>query len=147
MTLTIPQVASVSISNFTMGTSTNPGNFSASLQGTATLNYSVRVPKNGSPNAKITVQAASTSATPGGSSSTAPAVSAFEYSATASGSGVTPSSSWQSLSGSTAGTLVTFASGTKVDASTATVNFRVADSPTFDADTFTLPLTFTISSQ
>ena len=147
MTLTVPQVASVSISNFTVGTSTNPGNFASTLQGTATLNYSVRVPKSGSPNAKITVQSASSSATAGTSSSTAPSVTAFEYSTTASGSGVTPNSSWQALSGSTAGTLITFASGTKVDAGSATVNFRVSDSPTFDADTFTLPLTFTISSQ
>jgi hypothetical protein len=147
MTLTIPQVASISISNFTIGTSSNPGNFASTLQGTATLNYSVRVPKTGSPNAKITVQSASTSATPGTSASTAPAVSSFEYSASGSGTGVTPTSSWQGLSGTTAGTVMTFASGTKIDAGTATLNFRIADSPTFDADTFTLPLTFTISSQ
>jgi hypothetical protein len=34
-----------------------------------------------------------------------------------------------------------------VNAGTATASFRVTDSPTYDADTFTLPLTFTISSQ
>jgi len=147
MTLTVPQVASVSVSNFTMGTSTNPGNFASTLQGTASLNYSVRVPRGGSPNAKITVQAASTSTTPGSSGSVSPAVSAFEFSTSASGSGVTPNSSWQGLSGTTANTLVTFAAGTKINAGTATVNFRVTDSATFDADTFTLPLTFTISSQ
>lgn len=147
MTLTVPQVASVSVSNFTVGTSVNPGNFSSTLQGSASLTYSVRVPKGGSPNAKITVQSASTSTTPGTAGSASPAVNAIEFSAAAAGSGVTPNGSWQGLSGSTAGTLLTFAAGTKVSAGTATVNFRVTDSATFDADTFTLPLTFTISSQ
>jgi len=148
MTLTVPQVASISVSNFTMGTAANPGDFGSTLQGNVTLNYTVRVPQSGSPNAKITVQSASTSLTAGASSSsTAPGVSSIQYSASASGSGVTPTSSWQNLSGTTAGTLVTFSAGTKVNSGTATASFRVTDSPTYDADTFTLPLTFTISSQ
>ena len=148
MTLTVPQVATISVSNFTMGTAANPGDFGSTLQGNVTLNYTVRVPQSGSPNAKITVQSASTSLTAGASSSsTAPGVSSIQYSASASGSGVTPTSSWQNLSGTTAGTLVTFSAGTKVNSGTATASFRVTDSPTYDADTFTLPLTFTISSQ
>jgi hypothetical protein len=147
MTLTVPQVASISVSNFTIGTSTNPGNFASTLQGNVTLNYTVRVPQGGSPNAKITVQSSSTSLTAGTSGSTAPGVTSIQYSAAASGTGVTPTTSWQNLSGTTAGTLVTFAAGTKVNSGTATASFRVTDSPTYDADTFTLPLTFTISSQ
>ena len=147
MTLTVPQVATISVSNFTMGTSTNPGSFGSTLEGAVTLNYTVRVPQGGSPNAKITVQSASTSLTAGTSNSTAPGVSNIQYSSSASGTGVTANSSWQSLSGTTAGSLVTFAAGTKVNSGTATANFRVADSPTYDADTYTLPLTFTISSQ
>ena len=147
MTLTVPQVATISVSNFTMGTSSNPGSFGSTLEGNVTLNYTVRVPQGGSPNAKITVQSATTSLTAGTGASTAPTVGSIQYSSSASGTGVTANSSWQSLSGTTAGTLVTFASGTKVNAGTATANFRVADSPTYDADTYTLPLTFTISSQ
>jgi hypothetical protein len=148
MTLTVPQIASISVSNFTIGTAANPGNFASTLQGNVTLNYTVRVPQSGSPNAKITVQSAATSLTAGASSSSAaPGVSSIQYSASASGTGVTPTSTWQNLSGTTAGTLVTFAAGTKVNAGTATASFRVTDSPTYDADTFTLPLTFTISSQ
>ncbi|HLH32956.1 MAG TPA: hypothetical protein VKY31_17270 [Terriglobia bacterium] len=148
MTLTVPQVATISVSNFTMGTSANPGNFASSLQGTVTLNYSVRVPQSGSPNAKITVQSAATTLTATGSaSSTAPTVGSFQYSASASGTGVTATTSWQNLSGTTAGTLVSFAAGTKINAGTATANFKVADSLTYDADNYTLPLTFTISSQ
>src|SRR3954468_12811767 len=65
MTLTVPQVASISISNFTVGTASNPGSFATDLEGSVSLNYSVRVPKGGSPNAKITVQSASSSATAG----------------------------------------------------------------------------------
>lgn len=148
MTLTVPQVATISVSNFTMGTAANPGSFDTTLEGAVTLNYTVRVPQGGSPNAKITVQSTSTSLTPGASSSsTAPAVGSIQYSASAAGTGVTANSSWQALSGTTAGTLVTFAAGTKVNSGTADVNFRVSDSPTYDADTYTLPLTFTISSQ
>ena len=147
MTLTVPQVASISVSNFTVGTSTNPGSFGTTLEGAVALNYTVRVPQGGSPNAQITVQSASTSLAAGTSGSTAPGVTAIQYSASASGSGVTANSSWQNLSGSTAGTLVTFAAGTKVNAGTANVNLRIADSTTYDADTYTLPLTFTISSQ
>jgi hypothetical protein len=147
MTLTVPQVATISVSNFTMGTSANPGNFGTTLEGTVNLNYSVRVPHGGSPNAKITVQAATTSLTGGTSGSAAPGVTSLQYSSMASGSGVTANSSWQNLSGTTAGTLVSFAAGTKVNAGTATASFRVSDSPSYDADTYTLPLTFTISSQ
>jgi len=147
MTLTVPQVATISVSNFTMGTSANPGSFATTLQGSVNLNYMVRVPQGGSPNAKITVQAANTSLTAGTTGSAAPGLTSLQYSATASGTGVTANSSWQSLSGTTAGTLVTFAAGTKVNAGTATASFRVTDSPTYDADTYTLPLTFTISSQ
>jgi hypothetical protein len=148
MTLTVPQVATISVSNFTMGTSTNPGNFASTLQGSVTLTYSVRVPFGGSPNAKITVQSAATTLTATGStSSTAPTVGSVQYDASASGTGVTATTSWQNLSGTTAGTLVSFAAGTKINAGTATANFKVTDSLTYDADNYTLPLTFTISSQ
>jgi len=148
MTLSVPQVASISVSNFTIGTTTNPGNFASTLQGTVTLNYSVRVPQSGTPNAKITVQSAATTMTAGASqSSVAPSVASVSYSTTASGTGVTPTTSWQNLSGTTAGTMVTFAAGTKVNSGTATGTFKVTDSTTYDADNFTLPLTFTIVSQ
>jgi hypothetical protein len=147
MTLTVPQIASINISNFTVGNATNPGTFNSSLEGSVTLNYSVRVPKGGSPNAKITVQSASTSLTNGFAGSTAPSVNSIEYSTTASGTGVTGNSSWQALSPTAAGSLVTFAAGTKVNSGTATVNVKVTDSETYDADTYTLPLTFTISAQ
>src|SRR2546428_11708853 len=73
MTLPVPQVASISVSNFTVGTSSNPGSFGSTLEGAVTLSYTVRVPQSGSPNAKITVQSASTSlAAVASSSSTAP---------------------------------------------------------------------------
>src|SRR5689334_565788 len=86
MTLTVPQVASISVSNFNIGTSTNPGNFGSTLEGNVTLNYTVRVPQSGSPNAKITVQSASTSLTAGASASSAPpTVGSVQYSAAASG--------------------------------------------------------------
>jgi len=148
MTLTVPQVATISVSNFTMGTSANPGSFASTLTGSVTLNYTVRVPQSGSPNAKITVQSAATGMTPSASSSsTAPTVGSIQYSASASGTGVTANGTWQNLSGTTAGSLVTFAAGTKVNSGTATANFRVTDSATYDADNYTLPLTFTISSQ
>jgi len=147
MTLTVPQVASINISSFTVGSATNPGGFDSSLEGTVTLNYTVRVPKGGSPNAKITVQSASSALTTGYTGSTAPAVSNVQYSASATGTGVTANSSWQSLSPTTAGSLVTFAAGTKVSSGTATVNVKVSDSSSYDADTYTLPLTFTISAQ
>jgi hypothetical protein len=147
MTLTVPQVASINISNFTVGSAANPGSFDSSLEGSVTLNYTVRVPKGGSPNAKITVQSATSTLATGTAGSTAPGVTSVQYSASASGTGVTANSSWQSLSPSTAGTLVTFAAGTKVNSGTATVNVKVSDSSTYDADTYTLPLTFTISAQ
>lgn len=147
MTLTVPQVASINISNFTVGSATNPGSFATDLEGSVTMNYTVRVPKGGSPNAKITVQSASSTLAAGTASSAAPAVSSVQYSASGTGTGVTANSSWQALSSSTAGTLVTFAAGTKVNAGTATVNVKVTDSASYDADTYTLPLTFTISAQ
>jgi hypothetical protein len=147
MTLTVPQVASINISNFTVGSATNPGTFSTDLEGSVTLNYTVRVPKGGSPNAKITVQSAATTLTTGFTGSTAPSVGSIQYSTSASGTGVTANSSWQALSPTSAGSLVTFAAGTKVSSGTATVNVKIADSTTYDADTYTLPLTFTISAQ
>jgi len=147
MTLTVPQVATISVSNFTMGTSTNPGSFGSTLEGAVTLNYTVRVPKGGSANAKITIQSATTTVRAGTPNSTPPGVTNKQHSWAASGKGVMTKSFCQSLSGTTAGSLVTFAAGTKVNSGTATANFRVADSPTYDADTYTLPLTFTISSQ
>ena len=175
MTLTVPQVASISVSNFTIGTSTNPGNFASSLQGNVTLNYTVRVPQSGSPNAKITVQSASTSLT-AGTSVSVDTVGDGESPWFLYGSDTPPWSvpndnqpGWNTTTWNngphvvaatlytddgvnfyaltTAGTLVTFAAGTKVNSGTATASFRITDSPTYDADTFTLPLTFTISSQ
>lgn len=83
----------------------------------------------------------------GSATSTAPTVGSIQYNASASGTGVTANSSWQNLSGTTAGTIVSFAAGTKISSATATANFKVADSLTYDADNYTLPLTFTISSQ